>query len=429
MVSADRGGQGRMTSEIAVMSQRCIALAADSAVTLTDGKKVIVRNDQRKLFDPAPGLPLGVMFFGVADIMGHPWDVLIQHFRKKGWTGAQPHMRDYAAKFTGMLDGLVEFFPPDHEKDEYTRLVASVFRFVLQLAQFLRDNQTAGQPKLTNEEIVRQAVGFVWKSYQFLEDGKPRSDLTCFPAGFGEKVARRYADVVEELIKQGFSSFALDDATRQKLHDIAAFCVAKDLFLEDVTGLVFAGYGSAERYPAVVTYNVSAVLGGIVKRAEVGVEAIDSEMRSGITLFADCEATFAFLRGIELDLEMRLYGTVQEFNQDLVNQVLNAVGSLDPAHRESIRRQAQADFLPQYLNRFHGRLSEYQQRAYLDPVLHVLEIATRQDMAETAEQLVALNIFKKRIMAKQQTVGGAVDVAVISREDGFQWVKKQGAAS
>ena len=47
-------------------------------------------------------------------------------------------------------------------------------------------------------------------------------------------------------------------------------------------------------------------------------------------------------------------------------------------------------------------------------------------MAETARELVSLNVFKKRIMAQKQTVGGAIDVAVISREGGFQWYNKQG---
>jgi len=39
---------------------------------------------------------------------------------------------------------------------------------------------------------------------------------------------------------------------------------------------------------------------------------------------------------------------------------------------------------------------------------------------------VSLNVFKKRIMAQKETVGGAIDVAMISRENGFQWFSRQG---
>ena len=71
-----------MTSEIAVMNQRAVALAADSAVTLVDGGTVVVRNEQRKLYQLADGKPVGLMFFGLADLMGHPWEHLIEHYQK-----------------------------------------------------------------------------------------------------------------------------------------------------------------------------------------------------------------------------------------------------------------------------------------------------------------------------------------------------------
>src|SRR5271166_1116854 len=129
-----------MTSEIAVMNQRAVAIAADSAVTLIDGGTVVVRNDQRKLFNLIEGRPIGVMFFGVADILGHPWEHLIEHYQKKVKPANLAHVKDYAASFTGMLDNLDEFFPPSRQKDDYKRLLASVFRYILHLGQYLRES-------------------------------------------------------------------------------------------------------------------------------------------------------------------------------------------------------------------------------------------------------------------------------------------------
>ena len=59
-------------------------------------------------------------------------------------------------------------------------------------------------------------------------------------------------------------------------------------------------------------------------------------------------------------------------------------------------------------------------------MLRVLEIAARGELADTARELVGLNVFKKRIMAQRETVGGEIDVAVISRDGGFQWWPKGG---
>ena len=412
-----------MTSEIAVMNQRAVALAADSAVTLIDGGTVVVRNDQRKLYNLLEGRPVGVMFFGVADIMGHPWEHLIEHYQRKVKPKAFAHLDEYAASFTGMLDHLEEFFPADRQKDDYKRLLASVYRYVFHLAQYLRET---GDESISDAAILAEAIQRIWHDYQFKDDGGPRGDLACFPKDFGPKFARENAGLIDELIAYGFSGFALPPESMARLKDIAVFCVVKDLFLEDVTGLVFAGYGNDDRYPVCVTYLLSAVVGGIVKRSQASVDVIDTEVRSKIRMFADSEVTHAFIRGIDYGLERRVYGAMRMMLHSLVDQVIGAFP--DNAQREQVRKQFQDGLVPQYLDAFRGMIGDYQQQAYINPVLRVLEIAARNELAETARELVSLNVFKKRIMAQKQTVGGAIDVAVISREGGFQWFTRQDGA-
>lgn len=414
-----------MTSEIAVMNQRAVALAADSAVTLIDGGTVVVRNDQRKLYNLVGGQPVGVMFFGVADMLGHPWEHLIEHYQKKAKAGTLPHIRDYARTFTGMLDNLEEFFPKDRQKDDYKRLLASVFRYVFHLAQYLREAGGAEQQHISDTAILEEAIERVWRDYQFREDGQPRGDLACFPAGFAEVVRRENTGVIDELIAYGFQPFGLNKQAVQRLREIAVFCVVKDLFLEDVTGLVFAGFGSEERYPVVTTIFVSAIVGGFVKRAEASFDQIDGDTRSKIRVFADSEVTNAFIRGIDFNLERRVYGALNMLMHGLVDQVIGAFPNADPVVKEGIRRQFQSNYIPQYFDAFRGIIGDYQQHAFINPVLRVLEIASRNELADTARELVSLNVFKKRIMAQKQTVGGAIDVAIISREGGFQWHSRQ----
>jgi len=407
------------------MNQRAVALAADSAVTLIDGGTVVVRNDQRKLYQLVDKQPVGVMFFGVADIMGHPWDRLIEHYQKKVRPKEPPHLGDYAVSFTGMLDNLNEFFPADKQKDDYKRLLASVYRYVFHLAQYLRETN---DETISDNAILEEAIRRIWHDYQFRDDGSPRANLACFPAGFGDKVAHDHADIIRDLVSYGFASFDISPDSTQKLKDIAVFCVVKDLFLEDVTGLVFAGFGTEDRYPVVVTYLLSSIVGGIVKRAEASVDRIDTEVRSKIRMFADSEVTHAFIRGIDYGLERRVYGAIRAMLQGAVDQVIGAFPNANPAEREQVRARMQGELVPQYLDAFRGMIGDYQQQAYINPVLRVLEIAARPELAETAKELVSLNVFKKKIMAHRQTVGGAIDVAVISKDAGFQWFTRQDGA-
>jgi len=265
--------------------------------------------------------------------------------------------------------------------------------------------ETTHAPKASDTAILELAIEQIWRDYQFKDDGSPRPDLSCFPKDFGRKIAVDYAAQIDELIAYGFAPFGLSKQAIQRLREIGVYCGVKDLFLEDVAGLVFAGFGADDRYPSVVTCFVSAIVGGIVKRAEATVDAIDGEVRSKIRVFAD-------------SFRMMMHG--------LVDQVVGAFGNTDSALRDGVRERFQRDFVPRYFAAFHHMIAEYQQHAFINPILRVMEIAGRDELAETARDLVTLNIFKKRIMAQKETVGGAVDVAVISREGGFHWTSRKG---
>src|ERR1022692_518481 len=52
-------------------------------------------------------------------------------------------------------------------------------------------------------------------------------------------------------------------------------------------------------------------------------------------------------------------------------------------------------------------------------------MASKDELAAMAESLVNLTSFKRRITAEAETVGGPIDVAVISKGDGFVWIRRK----
>jgi hypothetical protein len=49
----------------------------------------------------------------------------------------------------------------------------------------------------------------------------------------------------------------------------------------------------------------------------------------------------------------------------------------------------------------------------------------KEELAGMAESLVSLTSFKRRVSHDPETVGGPIDVAVISKGDGFIWIKEK----
>ncbi len=69
-----------MTAEIAILNKSAVALAADSAVTITtsQGQKIYNTN---KLFMLSKYHPVGIMIYSNAELMRVPWETIIKVYR------------------------------------------------------------------------------------------------------------------------------------------------------------------------------------------------------------------------------------------------------------------------------------------------------------------------------------------------------------
>ena len=50
---------------------------------------------------------------------------------------------------------------------------------------------------------------------------------------------------------------------------------------------------------------------------------------------------------------------------------------------------------------------------------------SKEDLAELAESLVYLTYLKRRMSFSEESVGGPIDVAIITKGDGFVWLKRK----
>jgi hypothetical protein len=59
------------------------------------------------------------------------------------------------------------------------------------------------------------------------------------------------------------------------------------------------------------------------------------------------------------------------------------------------------------------------------PLRRVLGVLPVDEMAELAETLINLQSLKEKVTKPSETVGGPVDVAVITRSEGMVWIKRK----
>jgi hypothetical protein len=70
-------------------------------------------------------------------------------------------------------------------------------------------------------------------------------------------------------------------------------------------------------------------------------------------------------------------------------------------------------------------MQTYVRKNYVNPVANVVSMLPKDELATMAETFVNLTSFKQKVSTGRETVAGPIDVAVISKGDGFVWIKRK----
>ena len=189
-----------------------------------------------------------------------------------------------------------------------------------------------------------------------------------------------------------------------------AFSVSKLQFPSRFTGLVFTGYGKFQIYPSLYSLQISVAFDGkikyeIDKRIIIGDK--DGEISSSIVPFAQSDVVHTLLGGMHPDFNKII---LQVMNETKSPDIANAVSRIDM--RDSIQGITKS-------------MRDVMKSHYTDPLLETLKNLDKEDMANMAESFVSLTSLIRRMSPHEETVGGPVDVAVISKGDGFIWIKRK----
>jgi len=72
-----------------------------------------------------------------------------------------------------------------------------------------------------------------------------------------------------------------------------------------------------------------------------------------------------------------------------------------------------------------AHLNQISAERYVRPVVGTLTHLPVSELAAMAETFINLESFRKRVTMNAESVGGPVDVATITKGDGFVWIKRK----
>ncbi|HUH79526.1 MAG TPA: hypothetical protein VLY83_06485 [Methanoregula sp.] len=417
-----------MTAEIVIMNKEAVALAADSAVSLVTGpadspQKVFT--SASKIFGLPGGHTVSLMIYNNASFLGIPWEPLLDRFQESIGDAPLPTLGEYADRLIRFLATEEELITPEIERDYFTSQIYGyylAFRFLFQrgASELMRR-----QGEISEDQIGVFVAEKIAEMYGILAGAEfiPGADDAK-----AKELLAAYGPVTLKAIGEVFEELPVPDAARARLAEMPVLSFVKagdprDPASQNFSGVVITGFGRAEIFPAIVTYAVEGRLAGLLKFRKIEDRKISLENGGYVIPFAQREMVDVFMAGMDPRLYDALVESLAAVFQEFPRSIIDGIESLGEEEKANLKNQIQprSDDLVDQISAF---LNNYRNSNVI-PIINVVISLPRTELAAMAESLVNLTSLKRKVSLQAETVGGPVDVAVISKRDGFVWIKKK----
>jgi hypothetical protein len=390
-----------MTAEVAIMNTRGIAMAADSAVTLGGSGKIY--NSADKLFALSKYYPVGVMIYGSAGIMGIAWEIIIKSYRDFLGNKSFDKLSDYAGDFINYLSK----FPYFTEKKMIDYLESGCFEVFSQILSWFLDDLLLEFNDKENIKLskINSLFNTTLKNIKERIEQKEDQKQIKLDSGFIDS----NHEIINKMLEIVFEKFQLSNEHKIELINILKLSFKKCFWVDDYTGIVIAGYGEREIYPTIYNFKVSGKLGDSIIYFDNDEDQIGTDHTASICPYSQTEMVHQFVRGIDLDF----FDTAIKKVDIILDLLSPLIGDSDKKKKNAI-----SELLGVYLQNISDTV-------FKDPILEVVAYMEKSELVSMAEAMVNLTAMKRHISEDEESVGGPIDVALITKSDGFIWIKKK----
>ncbi len=169
---------------------------------------------------------------------------------------------------------------------------------------------------------------------------------------------------------------------------------------------------------------VDGIIDGSVKYALDGPHSASRTNNAGIFPFAQQEMVVSFMEGVDPDYREITEDLLENILQNYPELIIDSVSSISASERTSLKnafkKAAEKNF-----TELQKQLRMTRHIYWAGPVIQAVSMLQKGDLALMAETLVNLTAFKRKMSLNQETVSDPIDVAVISKGDGFVWIKQK----
>lgn len=404
-----------MTAIVGVLNRQGVAFAADSAATHTKTHKIT--NHANKILSLSKYHPVGIALYNDLSFFGVPWETIVKCFRQQLGEDSCDSLQGYIDAFWNYLKSDIIARWPDAQTGNLQSFANAYFNQIDKEAK----EDIGGAIDPNNPAPYFAALLSRMDLYRTAYSTKTAcDDLVAYTTADIDGYIHDFIDnLLNPILQMNNCPPNMRDAY---LSSMLAILKANENTYSSYTGLIFWGFGEKDFFPSYFEYNLSLAFDGRLKYFYVKGAEIEKSS-AAIASFAQTDMAVTLMRGIAPDLSdecYKYYGeSVKEFKDELITQLTAANAPqvlIDVVNAVDVDTKAQ---------KFRNGIEDFIKLNHTDKLLEAIGYLSKEDLAEIAENMVSMTYLNRRFTSQEETVGGPVDVAVITKGDGFVWIKRK----
>ena len=404
-----------MTAIVGVLNKHAIAVAADSAETVGGGLKIY--DKANKIFTLSKHHPVGIAIYNNAAFNSLiPWEIIIKMYRRQ--LGEKPFdtVKEYSDDFFSYLRKYQSDYLTQSDFDSITSEEIRGF-WIMEVVEKL-PNRIANSADISPADLGElETLLSSFKTRAVLSPKIPELASVSL-SQFKSSIKPFLEPVVAQIVKVGGDSDKFNTLITESLFEVfSRQCVDRHMY----SGLAFFGYGELEIYPSLIEVLVYNSFAGELYFSEKASKQVNNQSPiAHIHPMAQTDVMQTYIEGISPQIEQTFLNTTE----DTVKNVLSAIAKAFKSNPVLANSIANIDLSP-FMGTYQRIIKQFKINNAIAPLMGTVATMEKEDLAELAENLIYLTSLKRRITPNLESVGGPVDVVIVSKGDGFIWLKRK----
>lgn len=222
----------------------------------------------------------------------------------------------------------------------------------------------------------------------------------------------KYADKEEDFIQRIFNLFIFE------------------MFVKSFTGVVLSGFDEDRLFPIAYSFKIFYLYDGKFIWDDLkDYDILKNNIDVIVEVFAQDDVIKTFLTGIDDETRFHIVNFFNEINNNYTNELVNLINANDNIDENSKNEifneintfNAKNKVLPIKFNNFIDEVKGKN----LIPIFKSIGALPFDELSNLCESLIKVTSIKRKVQPDLETVGGDVDVAIITKGDGFIWTKRK----